>query len=271
VVEGSLINSLLDSINDHQMVADAALNYLSAGRDTTAQSLTWTFYLLIRHPSILPNLLSEIKSLQSKTKTKTRDQSKNNTAIFIPTSLPFVMATIYESLRLYPPVPFELKQCMKSDGVVLPDGTYLPFKGIVVWCPWAMSRSEEIWPSPSSSSPSLSPTTSTSPPTPITPSSFHPPRWLKRIPTSTTTLKPNLTNQLLTRPAHEFPVFNGGSRTCLGKKMAEAVMCQVVACLVERYVFSMEGSGAGVGMEKVSRNSLTLPMEGGLVVGVVRR
>ena len=31
-ISGSLINSLLDSINDHQMVADAALNYLSAGK-----------------------------------------------------------------------------------------------------------------------------------------------------------------------------------------------------------------------------------------------
>jgi hypothetical protein len=31
-ISGSLINSLLDSIDDHQMVADAALNYLSAGR-----------------------------------------------------------------------------------------------------------------------------------------------------------------------------------------------------------------------------------------------
>lgn len=30
-VSGSLINSLLDSIDDQQMVADAALNYLSAG------------------------------------------------------------------------------------------------------------------------------------------------------------------------------------------------------------------------------------------------
>lgn len=30
-ISGSLINSLLDSIDDHQMVADAALNYLSAG------------------------------------------------------------------------------------------------------------------------------------------------------------------------------------------------------------------------------------------------
>jgi len=31
-ISGSLINSLLDSINDHEMVADAALNYLSAGK-----------------------------------------------------------------------------------------------------------------------------------------------------------------------------------------------------------------------------------------------
>lgn len=31
-VSGSLINSLLDTIDDHQMVADAALNYLSAGK-----------------------------------------------------------------------------------------------------------------------------------------------------------------------------------------------------------------------------------------------
>lgn len=30
-ISGSLIYSLLDSIDDHQMVADAALNYLSAG------------------------------------------------------------------------------------------------------------------------------------------------------------------------------------------------------------------------------------------------
>lgn len=31
-ISGSLVNSLLDSIDDEQMVADAALNYLSAGK-----------------------------------------------------------------------------------------------------------------------------------------------------------------------------------------------------------------------------------------------
>lgn len=36
-ISGSLINSLLDSIDDHQMVADAALNYLSAGEYSLQQ------------------------------------------------------------------------------------------------------------------------------------------------------------------------------------------------------------------------------------------
>lgn len=33
-ISGSLIQSLLESIGDKQMVADAALNYLSAGKET---------------------------------------------------------------------------------------------------------------------------------------------------------------------------------------------------------------------------------------------
>lgn len=34
VMSGSLVNSLLESIGDHQMIADAALNYLTAGMIT---------------------------------------------------------------------------------------------------------------------------------------------------------------------------------------------------------------------------------------------
>jgi hypothetical protein len=36
-ISGSLIQSLLDAIGNPDMVADSALNYLSAGRDTTGQ------------------------------------------------------------------------------------------------------------------------------------------------------------------------------------------------------------------------------------------
>lgn len=76
---------------------------------------------------------------------------------------------------------------------------------------------------------------------------FKPERWLDE------------NGILITKSAFEFPVFNGGPRTCLGKKMAEIVAVQTICVLVDRFEFRAED-----GRERVSRNSLTLPMEGGL-------
>jgi cytochrome P450 len=251
-VSGSLINSLLDSIPDHQIVADAALNYLSAGRDTTAQSLTWTFYLLMRHPEFVSKIRQELSS--------SRIACHSDLTSLTPSALPYVMAVFYESLRLYPPVPFEIKQC--EQPTTLPDGTFLPRNTIVVWCTWAMNRSTTVW-GPDSHE-------------------FRPERWIA------TGVGPDLgsnSNQddhteqhvnewgnesgirLISRPAWEFPVFNGGPRTCLGKKMAEAIAAMVIASLVSEFDFIE----AEKGKERVSRNSLTLPMEGGLPCLVARR
>ncbi|KAK6599010.1 cytochrome P450 [Botrytis cinerea] len=203
-ISGSLINSLLDSIDDHQMVADAALNYLSAGRDTTAQALTWAFYLLMRHPRVIDSARQEAASLA-------KEGPHKNSTTYKPTTVPYIMAIFYEALRLYPPVPFELKQC--EQATTLPDGTFLPRHAVLVWCPWAMNRPE---------------------------------RWLED-------------GILISKTAFEYPVFNGGPRTCLGKKMAEAVAAQVIATLVVNFNFSLVDQ-----KERISKNSLTLPMEGGL-------
>lgn len=220
-ISGSLINSLLDSISDHQIVADAALNYLSAGRDTTAHALTWTFYLLMRHPKVVIRLREELLALS----TTTADGiSSLEPSSIRPTALPYTMAIFYETLRLYPPVPVELKQC--EQDTALPDGTFLPKSTVVVWCLWAMNRSKLIWGEDADL--------------------FQPERWLDN-------------RKLITKSAYEFPVFNGGPRTCLGKRMAECMAVMVIARLIWEFDFEpLEDK------EKISRNSLTLPMEGGL-------
>ena len=41
---------------------DAVLNFIIAGRDTTAQTLTWTIYYLIMHPRVEIKLISEIET-----------------------------------------------------------------------------------------------------------------------------------------------------------------------------------------------------------------
>jgi cytochrome P450 len=152
------------------------------------------------------------------------DDSKLHTAVSRPTSMPYVMAVFYETLRLYPPVPFEMKQC--EQATIMPDGTFLPKHTILIWCTWAMNRSRLIWGEDADI--------------------FRPERWLEN-------------GDLVSKSAFEYPVFNGGPRTCLGKKMAEIVAVQVIATLVLKFDFKAVDS-----RERISKNSLTLPMEGGL-------
>ncbi|KAL8659778.1 MAG: hypothetical protein Q9202_006953 [Teloschistes flavicans] len=241
LLQNNLINSLLDHISDHQVVADAAMNYLSAGRDTTAQSLTWTFYLLLRHPRHQIKLLKELAVAFSpgSASQNLEDVTYDNVQ---PASLPYTHSVFAETLRLYPPVPFELKEC--TIPTTFPDGTCLPQGSVVIWVPWALGRSRDIWGEESEY--------------------FKPERWLD----STGAIS-------LQKSAYEFPVFNAGPRSCLGKKLAELLAVAVLARLMWRYEFSevleKSSGGSGLGGERKSQNSLTLPMEGGLPVRVKRK
>ena len=154
-----------------------------------------------------------------------------DTTVFRPIALPYVTAVFYEALRLYPPVPFELKQC--EQATTLPDGTYLPKESILMWCTWAMNRSALIWGEDAEE--------------------FKPERWL-------------LDGVLISKPAFEYPVFNGGPRTCLGKTMAVSVAVQTIATLQAKFDFELTDK-----KERISKNSLTLPMQGGLPCRVKMR
>lgn len=228
-ISGSLIQSLLDSIGDHEIVADAALNYLSAGRDTTAQALTWTFYLLFQNRYVMGRVRNEVKGVLAASGGWAASKGLDTT-LFKPTSLPFTLAVFYESLRLFPPIPFEIKQCLRD--TTLPDGTFLPRSSVVVWCPWAMNRSRITWGEDADM--------------------FRPDRWLSAGDDGTSP-------KVMNRSAAEFPVFNGGARLCLGKKMAELIAVQVIAAFAWEFDFVPAFEG-----ERVSKSSLTLPMKDGL-------
>lgn len=286
-ISGSLIQSLLDSIGDKQMVADAALNYLSAGkrellqkkprsdpnilsvctsllltifnstgRDTTAQALTWTFHLLMQHRYVYAKVRREVHDLikshhqQQLTATSTAGNDSNNLpfnpTLFTPASLPYTHAVFNEALRLHPPIPIEIKQALSP--TTLPDKTFLPAGCIIVWCPWAMNRSKMTWGEDADH--------------------FRPERWLAPATTPRHPQQDNNPNtpntMVINKSAADFPVFNGGSRLCLGKKMAELVAVQVIASVAWTFDFVP----AYEGTERRSKSSLTLPMQGGLPVFV---
>ncbi|KAH7319688.1 cytochrome P450, partial [Stachybotrys elegans] len=140
-VSGSLIKSLMAAINDETLVADAALNYLSAGRDTVAQALTWTFYMLMRHAGAAEKLREELAAAAAAGGSAAAAETAEQQPLPSPASLPYAMAVFYETMRLYPPIPLEIKQAQQA--VTLPDGTHLPRLSVVLWCTWALNRSRE--------------------------------------------------------------------------------------------------------------------------------
>lgn len=142
------------------------------------------------------------------------------------------MAVFNESLRLRPPVPFEIKQC--TSITTLPDGTKLPKDSVVLWAIWAMNRSYEVW-GPDADA-------------------FVPERWLDKDGNFLSNFK----------SAFEFPVFNAGPRACLGKKMAELMAMYVLVMVNAEFDVEEIREPASPDCERKTKNSLTLPMEDGL-------
>ncbi|KAF9092869.1 Protein kinase alk2 [Mortierella sp. AD031] len=119
-----------------EMLKDLVLNFIIAGRDTTAQALSWMFYLLHRSqtdPSIVKKLVTEVDNVL-RGEDPTYDSCK---------TMKYAEACLYEALRLYPSVPRNIKIAVKDD--VWPDGTKV-YKGeFVSWSSWAMGRATEVW------------------------------------------------------------------------------------------------------------------------------
>ncbi|KAF9438569.1 hypothetical protein BGZ76_006789 [Entomortierella beljakovae] len=119
-----------------EMLKDELINMILAGRDTTAQALSWMFYLMHRSESnteIISQLINEVDGVLGGLN-PTYESTKRQK---------YAEACFHEALRLYPSVPQNIKTCVEDD--VLPGGPRV-YKGENIgWCPWAMGRLEYIW------------------------------------------------------------------------------------------------------------------------------
>ncbi|CAO3570767.1 unnamed protein product [Mortierella alpina] len=129
------LNNEGETLSD-DMLIDSVLNFVIAGRDTTAQALSWTFYLMHRataSPEILEQLVKETDDVLAgglPTYESTKQQK-------------YAEACFHEALRLYPSVPKNLKTCVEDD--ILPDGTKVYKGDRVAWSSYAMGRSSSVW------------------------------------------------------------------------------------------------------------------------------
>ncbi|CAN8257975.1 unnamed protein product [Cochlearia groenlandica] len=120
--------------NDDKLLRDTILNFILAGRDTTASALTWFFWLLSENPQAVAKIRQEIVN----TELSRGGNEQGNVD-----KLVYLHGALCEAMRLYPPVPFGCKSSIEKD--VLPSGHKVDANAKVVICVYALGRMKAVW------------------------------------------------------------------------------------------------------------------------------
>lgn len=183
-------------------------NFLVAGRDTTAQALSWLFVELIAHPQHVDAIRAEITAVLGGSPSPAEPHLLEYDRM---RDLPFTQACISEAVRLHPPVPKNGKRVTRDD-VIVPAGANpegLPPIRVyaneqVAWSDWVMARCPEIWGADCEE--------------------FNPYRFLERDSSAAAAEAEKESGAPVwkyVQPTHwKFHAFNGGPRLCLGISLA---------------------------------------------------
>eukprot|EP00927_Polykrikos_kofoidii_P015903 TRINITY_DN1712_c0_g3_i1.p1 TRINITY_DN1712_c0_g3~~TRINITY_DN1712_c0_g3_i1.p1 ORF type:complete len:559 (-),score=69.55 TRINITY_DN1712_c0_g3_i1:94-1770(-) len=122
-----------------KFLRDVVLNFVIAGRDTTACLLSWTFYVLCMNPEIQRRVAEEVDSVLP-------GDTEPTWKLLHHANMPLLHALMFEVLRLHPPVPFDQKESQCED--VLPGGIHVSKFTRLAFIPWGMGRDASVWPEP---------------------------------------------------------------------------------------------------------------------------
>ncbi|PKU59801.1 Cytochrome P450 704C1 [Dendrobium catenatum] len=188
----------------YEYLRDITLNFVIAGKDTTAGTLSWFIYLLCKHPYMQEEIFQEVKEMK------------------------YLHATLSETLRLYPSVPLNSKNCFSDD--TLPDGFNVNRGDVVFYMPYPMGRMEILWGDDAEN--------------------FQPERWLDDD------------GSVRNESPFKFTAFQAGPRICLGKDFAYTQMKIFAAALLHFFKFKLSSKSSDVHYKTM----LTLHIDQGLYV-----
>lgn len=91
---------------DDQYLRDIILNFMIAGKDTSASTLSWFFYLLCKNPLIQEKIEQEVRDVTGGQKNETNiDDFVAKLTDETLEKMHYLHAALTETLRLYPAVP----------------------------------------------------------------------------------------------------------------------------------------------------------------------
>ena len=140
---GDLLSMLLMAQDDEdrgrgmtdRQVRDEAMTILLAGHETTANALTWTWYLLSQSPEVERRLHEEIDRVLEGRLPGVADVDR----------LPYTTRIVTESMRLYPPAWLVGRRAVNEYRI---GPYYVPPRSIIVMSQWIVHRDSRYYEEP---------------------------------------------------------------------------------------------------------------------------
>ncbi|KAJ0098819.1 hypothetical protein Patl1_19996 [Pistacia atlantica] len=218
---------------DPKYLRDIVLNFVIAGKDTTATTISWFFYLLCKHPDRQEKIAKEITEATQVSSNSSIEELAAKINEETLDKMHYLHAALSETLRLYPAVPVDGKSVFSDD--TLPDGFSVNKGDMIAYIPYAMGRMKALWGNDAEE--------------------FRPERWL------------NENGHFQPKSPFIFTAFQGGPRICLGKDFAYRQMKIFSMILLGSYKFKLNDESKPVKY----KTALTLHIEGGLHLRVFPR
>jgi cytochrome P450 len=136
-----LLSLLMAAMHDdgsqmtEQQVRDESMTLFVAGHETTALTLSWTWYLLGGNPAAEARLQEELRDVLGGRPAGVADLEK----------LPYLNAVIHESLRLYPPAFIMARMNVETVSV---GGYEIPPHSTLLASQWVMHRDARFYEQP---------------------------------------------------------------------------------------------------------------------------
>ncbi|XP_022898071.1 cytochrome P450 704C1-like [Olea europaea var. sylvestris] len=218
---------------DPKYLRDIILNFIIAGKDTTATALSWFIYVLCKHPLVQEKVAREIKEATKTEKVVDVSEFASSVSEEALEKMHYLHAALTETLRLYPAVPVDAKQCLSDD--IMPDGFCVNKGDFVAYQPYAMGRMRFLWGDDAED--------------------FRPERWMDEK------------GFFKQESPFKFTAFQAGPRICLGKEFAYRQMKIFSTVLLRYFVFKLSDSRKPVNY----RTMINLHIDGGLHVRAFHR
>ncbi|XP_022866515.1 cytochrome P450 704C1-like [Olea europaea var. sylvestris] len=225
--KGDILSRFLEmNETDSKYLKDIILSFIIAGKDTTASTLSWFFYMMCKHPLIQEKIAKEVREATILQENPSIDEMANSIPEEALDKMQFLHASITETVRLYPAVPVDGKVCFSDD--TFPDGFSVKKGNLILYQPWAMGRMKSLWGEDAEE--------------------FRPQRWLDE------------NGVFQQESSFKFTAFQAGPRICLGKEFAYRQMKVFAALLLGVFSFKLDDEKKAVSY----RTMLTQQIDGGL-------